>query len=96
MIDPVSVVVAAMVFAAGVIVGRRARPKPPEHPELVCSCGHGYGSHAEDGHCLAEFEQAIQRLPKNPHVVLRFQIAPCPCRVYDGPEPLPRVWSDHG
>lgn len=87
MIDPVSLFIGAGLLTSGVLIGRVMRPKPPGPPALVCSCGDGYGQHAEDGHCLAE----VRRLRDGCNTV--YDWVPCSCRVYDGPEPLPRVWQ---
>lgn len=54
---------------------------------LLCSCGHGYGTHEDEHRCHGS--DAARR---NGMAVLD----PCPCRLYDGPEPLPRTWTPTG
>jgi hypothetical protein len=51
---------------------------------LLCSCGHGYGTHEDEKRCHGadpSRRNGVQALD------------PCPCRAYDGPEPLPRAWT---
>ena len=53
-------------------------------PGLICSCGHGYGTHEDKQRCHGvdtRRRNGVQELD------------PCPCRRYDGPEPLPRAWT---
>ena len=80
-------VVAGLVIVAtwaGWRLGRRqARPGGPTS-QIVCSCGHGYGTHDNAQRCHGSDTRRRNGL----HVV-----DPCPCRLYDGPEPLPRVWT---
>jgi hypothetical protein len=67
----------------GRAAGRRSAP-PAAASALLCSCGHGYGSHEDGRRCHgadARRRNGVQVLD------------PCPCRGYDGPEPLPRVWA---
>ena len=63
--------------------GRRER-RSAGAPTTVCSCGHGYGTHEDEKRC-----HGADPHRRNGVAVLD----PCPCRRYDGPEPLPRVWS---
>lgn len=58
-----------------VLLGRRP-------PVLMCSCGHGYGTHAVAGRCNAEIKRE-----KVVGLGLHWEYAPCPCLTYDGPEP---------
>lgn len=92
MIDPASLIVGALLFIVGAGTGERRRraPKPPRRPELLCSCGHGYGTHEAGARCHGQEERPFYLA----HGVRNgFEWAPCPCRFYDGPEPLPRTWS---
>jgi hypothetical protein len=59
-------------------------------PETVCSCDHGYGSHADGKACRAD----VRRLRDG--CSSTYDWVPCPCLSYDGPEPLPRVWTGPG
>lgn len=92
MIDPISLLVGGALLGAGWFCGRahRKRSPMPVAPHSGCSCGHGYGSHEKDGPCRAQVER--------PHYYDNgsrsgFEWVPCPCLSYDGPEPLPRVWT---
>jgi hypothetical protein len=65
--------------ASGLRAGRAAPAST-----LLCSCGHGYGTHEDEKRChgaTASRRNGVQALD------------PCPCRAYDGPEPLPRAWT---
>jgi len=92
MFDPLTLVAGGALVAGGWLFGRRTNRQPRElsQPGTVCSCEHGYGSHEAGKACYAQ----IQR----PHYWgdghrNGYEWAPCPCLSYDGPEPLPRVWS---
>lgn len=92
MFDPLSLAVGGALLAAGWFLGRvghRSSPQTPGGaPEVVCSCGHGYGSHAHGGQCQAE----VRRLRNG--CTSTYDWVACPCLSYDGPEPLPRVWTE--
>ena len=72
-------------WVAGRISGRNqaARRQGPTS-ELICSCGHGYGMHEDEKRC-----HGVDPSKRNGVHTLD----PCPCRLYDGPEPLPRAWT---
>jgi len=92
MFDPLSLLAGGGLIATGWLVGRTNR-KPPklEPPKLdtICSCNHGYGSHENGNVCRAE----VRRLRDG--CTSTYDWVPCPCLSYDGPEPLPRVWTDN-
>ena len=80
-------------FIVGVAIGRltkrRSQTVAPAHS--LCSCSHGYGSHEDGGLCQAQVER--------PHYYISgsrngYEWVACPCRSYDGPESLPRVWTN--
>jgi hypothetical protein len=82
---------AAMGFLGGLVGARLTRRPPlPKTPALLCSCDHGYGIHAEGGLCRAQ----VRRVRNGCTSV--YDWVPCGCLVYDGPEPLPRVWTSPG
>lgn len=82
----IAVVAGGFGFVAGRRTGRAlARPALPTGN--LCSCGHGYGTHENELACYAD----IPRKRNGMHHLDR-----CPCRRYDGPEPLPRVWTPAG
>lgn len=77
---------AALVAVPGWIgwaAGRASTLRAPK-PGLRCSCGHGYGTHEDEKRC-----HGVDAGRRNGVQVLD----PCPCRTYDGPEPLPRAWT---
>lgn len=72
-------VVAGATLLVGLVVGRRMRPKPPEPLRPVCSCGHGYGTHEDGRRCFGRDEKRRNGV---------VHLDECPCRRYDGPDPL--------
>lgn len=93
MFDPLTILAAGVVAGAGYLTGRagrRPKPKPASGP--VCSCGHGFGTHADDGkRCAAQVER--------PHYYSNgarngYEWAACACLRYDGPDPAVWVWSE--
>lgn len=87
--EPLSVLVGMGIVVVGVVVGRwsRSRPRDTEMPPsgLLCSCGHGLGTHEDGTSCLAEMQRA-DRWDTFQHPI-HWCYVPCPCRRYDGPEP---------
>jgi hypothetical protein len=80
---------AAALFA-GTLLGRRMRsPRAATSPELECSCGHGYGTHdLGGGKCHGErrgnpisYDPVFSRADG-------WEMQPCRCMRYDGPDPL--------
>jgi hypothetical protein len=88
-ITSVTLVVGAVLVVVpgwvGWVLGRAsARRGPSRPPALVCSCGHGYGTHEDEKRC-----HGVDERRRNGVAV----VDACPCRHYDGPEPLPRAWT---
>ncbi len=73
--------VGGAIGAGSVLVGSLlARRRPPAQSALVCSCRHGYGTHDPiEGSC-----GGTTTVRRNYTDV----VDPCPCRSYDGPDPL--------
>jgi hypothetical protein len=72
--------------AIGNMVRRPKKPGPVGPVPAVCSCVHGYGIHEDGKACGGQIQRTRSgNLPG-------FEWVPCPCKVYDGPEPLPRLW----
>lgn len=93
--DPIGMLVGAVLLAVGWIAGRVhwRRDRTPElSSATLCSCGHGYGIHDEGKSCGAEVKRAATW---NYYAqITGYEWVPCPCQSYDGPEPLPRVWTE--
>jgi hypothetical protein len=79
---------ATVAWLSGRRSGMRAASRPPT---LDCSCGHGFGTHANAGACSGSTKRnvALTSYSEPP----AWEWVPCPCHSYDGPEPLPRSWS---
>lgn len=79
--EPVSMVVAVVIFILGFVVGKVNRSKSKEFnpPKPICSCLHPYGMHDEKGNCVAEKLVAVNHVQK---------VFGCPCIRYDGPRPV--------
>lgn len=91
MIEPVSLAVGGGLLLVGWLTGRVSRfhgfangGEVNPGPNLICSCVHGFGSHEDGRKChgsTTNWRNGAQFVDR------------CPCHMYDGPEPLPRVWS---
>jgi hypothetical protein len=58
---------------------------------LMCTCGHGYGTHHDGGACSGTTECLLTSTDYGR--TQEWERVPCGCHGYDGPEPLPRVWT---
>jgi hypothetical protein len=86
-----TIIGAAIGSAIGSTVGSLARrSKKPGSVAAMCSCFHGFGIHEDGKACGAEIERERER---SDHLGGGMEWVPCPCTVYDGLEPLPRVWA---
>jgi hypothetical protein len=65
------------------------RPKKPGSVAAVCSCSHGFGIHEDGKVCHGQ----IQQIKADTEYGCDYVWMSCPCTVYDGLEPLPRVWA---
>lgn len=91
--DPLTLLTGGGLLVVGALIGRAVRPRPARDPGPVCTCGHGYGQHEQGGKCVSK----VERTNYGPgYSVLGTEWVPCPCLSYDGPEPLPRVWTPGG
>jgi hypothetical protein len=74
----------------GILLGRflparRKGPKPP--PEPICGCTHHHSYHdPATGEC-----NSLMRVPSTGSRMSHH--APCTCRVYSGPVPLPEYFA---
>lgn len=89
MVEPLTLAVGGLLATGGYLLGRRTRTTTSA-PTSLCTCSHGYSIHDNGGPCTAEIEQ--------PHywktgVREGYEWVPCPCKSYDGPDPLPRLWT---
>ncbi len=95
MIDPVSIAIAAAVFAAGWLVGRHGRLRAlgnqkPVEVKPICMCGHHYGTHdPTTGVCGAESKQRFQEYAGGDYGDVWVR---CPCVRYTGPQPVEQYW----
>ena len=93
--------IGAFVFVAiwnsGVAVGfhrgqAKERRKAGEPVKLTCTCTHGYGSHEGGNRCRADIKRPNRWGVSDGHSgsdnEIGWEYVPCPCRSYDGPEPL--------
>ena len=92
--DPLSMLIGGGLVAVGWGIGRltsrrASTPQVPTHS--LCSCGHGYGSHRDGGPCQPQVERPYYWANGDRN---GFEWVPCACLSYDGPEPLPRVWTE--
>ncbi len=90
MIDPLSVLVAAALFAVGWLTGRHARLKAVPAPVLpICTCGDAYGYHdPETGACNQATVVDFYSAAKGRHQ----KELPCGCLRYTGPQPVEQYW----
>jgi hypothetical protein len=90
-IDPISIGLAVILFAAGWITGRAARLRSTRNPPSVrpiCECCHHYGTHTDEGCNAAVIQRVWDRNAGyiNKHVS-------CACLRYVGPVPLDQFWT---
>jgi hypothetical protein len=91
--EPVSLLVGAVLVAAGFVAGRlqRRRPGPPPPPVTpLCGCGHALSQHdRETATCYAELRRDAydKRGRWAGHTWV-----PCTCRQYVGPRPIDEVF----
>jgi hypothetical protein len=79
-------------WAAGRRSGRTAERRVANTAELlVCSCEHGFGTHDNGGACSGTSKRLLSS--HNYGQSQDWEWVPCRCHSYDGPEPLPRVWT---
>ncbi len=89
MIEGAVILLAGLVvgYLAGRSRGRAAAQPAPKAVESICSCNHPRGQHVDGkGPCKAE----------NTHWAYdsgTTAFRPCPCQLYDGPEPLPQYYA---
>ena len=91
MIDPVSILIAAALIAAGWLLGRHARVKSaPKAIQPICLCGHHYGTHdPKTGGCGVEVKERFQ--PTGGGYYKDVWRA-CACVRYTGPQPVEQYW----
>ena len=84
MIEGAAILLVGLV--AGYLAGRRnRRTAAPKIIEAVCSCRHPRGQHVDGkGACQAKSKESANGVQ---------MFVPCPCQLYDGPEPLPQFYA---
>jgi hypothetical protein len=91
-VEPISLLVGAVLLSAGFFAGRfsRRRPAPPPRVTPVCGCGHALSQHdRETSTCYAEMPRDTfdKRGRWSGH-----SWVPCTCRQYVGPRPIDEVF----
>ncbi|WP_158839687.1 hypothetical protein [Saccharothrix deserti] len=89
--DPISLAVGGVIFAAGYVIGFLTKRSRPSAPQLtaICGCGHGLDQHdPETWTCHAEV-----RRDEFDGVVVRHVYVPCTCRQYTGPKPIEELFA---
>ena len=81
----------------GVLLGRflpnrRKGPKAPKPVRPLCGCAHHHSFHdPQTGQCHGTIQVERPRVSYN--VPLQFDDAPCTCRQYSGPLPMPEYYA---
>lgn len=95
--DPLSMIIGLVIFAAGWVAGRiRRRQRTPRAlPAPLCACAHGINYHDESGPCHAtrQGNYVNQYDASGRNRGLGHDQVPCMCQRYVGPEILPSVWA---
>jgi hypothetical protein len=91
-VEPISLIVGAVLLVAGFMAGRFSRRRPPAPPPLtpVCGCGHTLSQHDVETHtCYAELRRDTydKRGRWSGHAWV-----PCTCRQYVGPRTIDEVF----
>jgi hypothetical protein len=91
-VEPISLLVGAVLLAAGFGAGRFSRRRTPPAAPLtpICGCGHALSQHDPETHtCHAELRRdAFDRRGRwSGHTWV-----PCTCRQYVGPRPIDEVF----
>lgn len=99
--DP-SLLEGAGILLSGMLAGRfwparRKHPKPKAAPQPVCGCGHNLAHHepGEGGSasaCRMQVKGKITRWNQWSEAV-GWEMTPCSCRQYTGPQPLPEYYA---
>lgn len=79
-----SLLIGAGVFAAGLVTGRAwpGRKRKPRSVEPLCGCKHHYSFHdPKTSACHGKNYEG------------NFYYAPCTCRAYAGPTPMPEYYA---
>lgn len=87
--DPASLLIGGALVGSGWFVGRASRRSKSVSSVALneCSCGHGYGTHEDGRNCRTDVRRVRDGCTST------YEWVPCRCLTYDGPEPLPRVWT---
>jgi hypothetical protein len=94
-----SLLLGAAVFASGLLAGRfwparHRHPKPPKPVKPVCGCTHHYSFHdPKTGQCSATVQGNVIHWDADWNTPDDWEMVPCACRKYVGPEPLPTLYA---
>jgi hypothetical protein len=85
------VIEGAAIFLAGLLVGhilkRRRKIEQLTSKGAICACGHGRSMHLDGKGKCGDLKKVESTQQKGSHH------KPCPCTVYEGPEPLPEYFA---
>lgn len=84
--EPLTLLAGGLLLVVGWLLGRVSR-KQTGSPKLMCTCGHGYGSHDGGKLCRDKVKRSANTIS---------EWVDCACCEYDGPEPLPRMLRELG
>lgn len=96
--DPVSLIVGAVVLTVGLLVGRaigvNSKPKPIIEPEpnLRCGCHHELSSHDPETNRCHEMEDVIVSRNTSSYTN-KYKQVQCICRQYTGDRPLTNYYA---
>jgi hypothetical protein len=89
--DPISLAVGGVLFAAGFLVGKITRRRSKDDGvKAICGCGHGLEKHdPKDGACHGE----EQRSRFEDGHWTGHEYVQCACRQYTGPRPIEELFA---
>lgn len=86
----------AVILIAGLLIGRfvpARRTKPEQRqPEPICGCRHGRHDH-DPATGVCNGQKKVYRYDPLTELEVLDGYAPCTCRQYTGPEPLPQYYA---
>jgi hypothetical protein len=92
----IGMLIGATIFVAGMGFGRvwparRRGPRLPKPTEAICGCGDHKSYHEAGTGICGQTEKVMTSYDKRGNPI--YQIVPCGCKQYTGPEPLPELYA---